>query len=310
MHKFRKLHGLLNILPVFECASRHMSFTKAAAELNLSQPAVSRRINNLEYRLGVQLFERQHNKLVLTQAGMQLNDASILSLSHLNEVINALSHAEKQRSITIACGFSFATMWLQPRFSKLRDYLNNIELHLIASESLNELDPNMVDIRVLWINDPWPNRQIKAFFPEDICIVCSSKLVKAHQLKANDRGLEQQLLSLPLLHYGGGGPEFMDWRSWFGLQNVEYSPPDSTYFYDNYQFLIQAALEGEGIALGLKGFVDSYIDQGTLIQLGPYTRHREYSTFIEFETQRITPQNRKLIFNWFKNTVECDFQNQ
>ena len=97
-----------------------MSFTKAANELCLTQPAVSRRISSLENHLGVTVFERRHNKLQLTNEGRQILAAVKLILGHLDKVFGQISEEGRQNKLTIACGFSFANMWLQPRFTKLR----------------------------------------------------------------------------------------------------------------------------------------------------------------------------------------------
>ena len=303
MQKYRNLYGILNALPIFESTARHMSFTKAAAELNLSQPAVSRRITNLELQLGVSLFKRTHNKLKLTSAGSQLNDAAELSLSHLNEAILKLPNSQQRKKLFIACGFSFTTMWLQPRFSKLKDELNEIEIHLIASELLDELNPDMIDIRVLWENKPWPDRTVESFFPEDICPVCSPGFAKEFNLDLNSEAIGKQLTEVPLLFYGVEDSNQLDWTSWFGLHEIEYAPLKSNYYYDNYQFLIQAALDGEGVALGNKEFTNRYIEQKRLLNLSPYIRHREYSLFLELNTKRISTRTQKLIYNWFKSQL-------
>ena len=303
MQKFRKIYGILNALPIFECAARHMSFTKAAVELNLSQPAVSRRMTNLELQLGVSLFKRTHNKLALTSAGIQLNDAAALSLSHLNEAILKLPNSHQRNKVSIACGFSFATMWLQPRFSRLRDELNDIEIHLMASEFLDELNPDMIDVRVLWDNNPWPDRTVEPFFPEDICPVCSPAFAKKFNLDLNNNTIAKQLTQVPLLYYGVENSGELDWASWFLLHEIQYAPSKSHYFYDNYQFLIQAAIDGEGVALGNKEFTNSYVEQKTLLNLGPYIRHREHSLLLEFDSKRISPRTQNFIYKWFKSQL-------
>ena len=304
MHKFRNLYGILNALPIFECAARHMSFTKAASELNLSQPAVSRRITNLELQLGVALFKRTHNTIKLTPAGIQLNDAATLSLSHLNAAILKLPYPSQRNKISIACGFSFATMWLQPRFSKLRDELDDIEIHLIASEFLDELNPDMIDIRVLWENNPWPDRIAEPFFPEDVCPVCSPGFAKKFNLDLNSNSIAKQLINIPLLYYGVENSGELDWTSWFVSHGIDYASLKSNYLYDNYQFLIQAAIDGEGVALGNKKFINSYVEQKILLNLGPYVRHRDHSLLLEFDTKRISPRTQKLIYKWFKNQLD------
>ena len=308
MGRYRVLVGALGALPAFESAARLMSFTKAAEELGLTQPAISRRISKLEWLLGVTVFLRSNNKLELTTEGHQLLEAVKLSLGHLNEVVAQIAERGKERKLTIACGFSFAAMWLQPRFTKLRQMLDGLEVHLIASEFPDDLNPNMIDIRILWLdNKPWPDRDVRPLFSEDICPVCSPSFAEAHELLANGATPLKNLSELPLLHYHVGEPGYLDWTAWFRLHGIDYVPPNPVYFYDNYQFAVQAALDGEGVVLGYSVLIDGLLAHGRLVEIGPEVHLRDITLFIEFEPDRISKTRRDEIYEWLRR--EAGYRN-
>jgi len=298
MQRYRTLSGILGALPVFESSARHNSFTKAADELGLSQPAVSRRISTLEDHLGTQVFLRDHNKLELTSEGQLILEAVELGFGHLQRVVSRIAKPDEKRKLTIACGFSFATMWIQPRFSKLRKQLAGLEIHLIASEFLDDLDPEMVDIRILWQQDAWPDRDVRPLFIERVYPVCSPAFAQHHNLTGDTEVDAKKISELPLLHCGSGSVDDMDWPNWFRKHGVEFLPGGQRYVYDNIQFTIQAALDGEGIALGHSYLIDDLLMHGNLVKLAPVVENRDVSLFIEFEKSRLSKSKRDEIFNW------------
>lgn len=300
MQNYRSLAGILGTLPIFESAARQMSFTKAAKEIGLSQPAVSRRISNLENLLSAPVFRRDHNKLELTREGRLILEAVELGLGHLNKVVAQIAERSKERKLTIACGFSFAAMWLQPRFTKFRQMLDGLEVHLIASEFPDDLNPNMIDIRILWLDKAWPDRDMRPLFSEDICPVCSPSFAEAHELPANGATPLKKLRKLPLLHCNFGEPGHVDWTAWFRLHGIDYAPPNPVYFYDNYQFAVQAALDGEGVVFGYSVLIDGLLAGGSLVQIGPKVHHRDATVFIEFEPDRISKTRRDEIYEWLR----------
>ncbi len=308
MQKYRSLVGILGTLPVFESAARQMSFTKAAEELGLTQPAVSRRISSLEYLLQAKVFRRNHNKLELTEEGREVLAAVELGLGHLNKVVGQIAGQGRERKLTIACGFSFAAMWLQPRFTKFRQMLDGLDVHLIASEFPDDLDPDMIDIRVLWLDKPWPNRDMRPLFQEDVYPVCSPAFADAHGLSTDVTTRVETLTELPLLHCDVGEPGHLDWPQWFRLQGMDYAPPNPAYCYDNYQFAVQAALDGEGIVFGYSVLIESLLARGSLLRIGPSLRHRDATLYIEFEPLRISKARREKIYRWLRQ--EAGYRDQ
>ena len=164
--RFRRFQHLLTAMPVFESAARLGSFTKAADELGLTQPTVSRHVMYLEEQLNLMLFHRQHNRISLTNVGRDLFDAVSLGFSHIDSVIDRLNPATNDNGITIGCSFEFATHWLMPRFSSLRRALGSNSINVLTADWLHGMDINSVDILVSWGNQTWTNRPRVPLFDE------------------------------------------------------------------------------------------------------------------------------------------------
>ena len=300
MHGYRALGGILGALPIFESAARLLSFTKAAQELDMTQPAVSRRISGLEDLLGVAVFQRSHNKVVLTHVGKELFLSVELGLGDLIKTINRLSRLGKDSpKLTIACGFSFAVMWFRPRFSRFRRMLDDSDVHLIASEYLDQLTPRTIDIRILWQDDYWPDRDVRPLFQENVCAVCSPIFAKQHGLSLTPDNSPESLSTIPLLHNEPLGSNCLGWHGWFQRNGVDYVSDEQVYLYDSYQYAIDAALENEGLALGYKFLIESELDRGTLVQVGPSVHHQDAAIFIEFEIDHLSEDVRDMVYGWF-----------
>ena len=102
-----------------------------------------------------------HNKIELTREGRLVLEAVDLGLGHLNNVVSQIGGRTQNRKLSIACGFSFAVMWFLTRISRFRQLLDGSEIHLITSEYPEELDPETIDIRVLWKKQSWPDRDVR-----------------------------------------------------------------------------------------------------------------------------------------------------
>ena len=304
MQKYKILDGILGGLPVFESAARHLSFTKAAEELRLTQPAISRRIASIEDLLGVNVFKRNHNKLELTPQGQAILAAVELGLGHLNRVISQIALNGRKKTLTIACGYSFATLWLQSRFLEFKNMLDDFEVHLVTSEFQNDLDPDRTDARILWDDNFWPDREVRPLVAEQVIPVCSPSFQEKYHLQINDNSAARKLSKMILLHSAVGDSGFLDWTGWFRIHGIDYMPDENDYNFDIYHFAIQAALDGEGIVLGLSILLKDLITRKKLVKVGPMVHHRDEAYFIEFASNRISNRDMEKIYNWFRLQIE------
>ena len=188
--------------------------------------------------------------------------------------------------------------------------LDDIEVHLIASEFPEDLDPDMIDIRVLWEDISWPERDLRPLFPEIVYPVCSPENAERFRLALDGSMPAEKFQELPLLYSRTSGPDRLDWEDWFRSQGIEFEVSNPLYVYDNYQFTIQAAIDGEGIALGYAGLIDDFVARKDLVKIGPGTRHKPSALFIEFEPNRLPQTQRDAIYHWFRREAGLDSRSE
>jgi DNA-binding transcriptional LysR family regulator len=139
MQRKRRSLPTLDFLKGFEAAARHLSFTKAASELFVTQSAVSRQIHALEEQVGVALFQRRPKDLVLTEAGETLYRATSEVLQHLRDAIDQLDATARPEALTVTCTVSFASLWLIPRLAAFRQERPGADVRIAADNSLLDL---------------------------------------------------------------------------------------------------------------------------------------------------------------------------
>jgi LysR family glycine cleavage system transcriptional activator len=277
-----------------------MSFTRAGAELGLSQPTVSRHIAHLEEFLGAPLFRRDHNRLVKTEAGSRLAAAVALGLGHIEAAVRDIQTAAPAEGLSLACSYSFAHGWLLPRFSGLRRALGDHPVQVIVSYWLKDLDPDTADFIVTWQRGGLTERPRRHLLNEVVYPVASPGYLKANPglLDAPDA-----LRAARLLHYEERDAEFMGWDRWFARSGVTYAVAPGTFRYSNYQFMVQAAEDGEGVALGWHHLIERQVAEGRLLRVGPVARPTGVGYALEYKESGLADDRRDAVLEWFRK--EC-----
>ena len=163
----------LDPLVAFEAAARLLSFTRAAEELHLSQAAISQQIRSLEQSLQVKLFTRSHRAVQLTNEGREYQHTVAAILKQLAGATMDIQNIEFAQQLVIGCDESFATQWLSPRLSRLRELLPTVTLRIIASDDYSVSLGNEVQVAVLHGDGLWPGFQTLRLFDEEVFPVCS-----------------------------------------------------------------------------------------------------------------------------------------
>lgn len=301
--RFRRTQHLLNALPVLEASARLGSFTRAGEELGLSQPTVSRHIANLESDLGVELFVRRHNQLTVTKHGRNLANAVDLGLSHIDGTIRKTATGSRLEGLTLACTQSFANCWLLPRFSKLRHATGHKPVHLLVSHWLEDMNPEDVDIIAHWRPQGWANWPRIHLFDEVTFPVCAPDYLARNPVLAQSDAHPSSLFQFHLLQYEERATEFVSWRDWFANLGCCYKPQEAAYRFSSYQFMLQAAQDGEGIALAWHHLVADLIAAGNLVQVGPAFRRPDAGYFLEYRDDRRTPDHLPVVLDWFRQAA-------
>ena len=252
----------LDLLKGFEAAARNLSFTKAAAELFVTQSAVSRQIQSLEEQLGVSLFRRRHRELRLTEEGQTLYKTAGEVLRLLRDVAGRLG-ARPAGMLTVTTTVSFAALWLVPRLNEFHRLHPGIDMRLAATNEIQDLERESIDLAIRYCTPKAAGSAAVRLFGELVFPVCSKSLLAGRRL-ASPKDLSGQVL----LHYDD--PErrypWLSWEVWFELTQTQGVRPAGMLRFSHYDQLMQAAVEGQGIALGRSRFVDKWLKQGKLVQ--------------------------------------------
>jgi LysR family glycine cleavage system transcriptional activator len=251
----------LNGLRAFEAASRHLSFTKAAAELNVTQTAISHQIRRLEEQLGLRLFVRRNRALVLTREAQEYLPAVRAAFEDLRLATDRLHRHDRAQHLTVTTMTSFAVKWLVPRLPAFQEAHPGIEVRISTSSHLVDFRREEVDMAIRYGHGAWPGLRADWLMTEDIFPVCSPSLL------AGEKKLErpEDLAQHTLLHVGAGGFS-EDWRLWLtaaGLDPGIATRPGLSF--DLTMMALQVAIDGRGVAIGRSAFVEADIAAGRLV---------------------------------------------
>ena len=262
----KKLPGL-NGLVTFESAARHLSFTQAATELSVSQAAVSRQIRRLEEHLGTSLFHRKHRELQLTAAGKKLHQAVTMGLGHIANTAWEICTTRTSGQIRMATTIAFATFWLMPRLSGFRKTYPHVDVHVVASDRSEDMFAEGVDLALVCGDKHPPGQEAYFLFTELIYPVCSPEYLKSRRrLKTPEDLLGERLLHLDDKLWRDIGWEPINWSIWLEKCGIKAKPELHGLTLNNYPMLVQAALDGQGIALGWQHLVGHLLDAGKLVR--------------------------------------------
>lgn len=244
----------LNSLKAFESAARHLSFTKAADELFVTQGAVSQQVKQLESFLGVPLFIRKNRNLLLTEAGQLLVKEITQTLDHIADITDKVTRLEKSPAITVSVVPSFAAKWLVPRLFMFYEQHPDIEVQLLSTERLVDFNSEDVDVGVRLGNGNYPGLESIKLLDEYLVPVCSPD-VKMD----SPEDLKQQTLLVD-----ANRPE--DWQRWLAEAGVDDVKLTKSHRYNNYALMHESAALGQGVALGLKQLATHDLETGRLIK--------------------------------------------
>lgn len=237
----------LNLIEGFEAAARHLSFTKAADELFLTQSAVSRQIKALEDRLGVALFERRPRALVLTQSGAALYRTVVEVLQRIDETTRQIRGRKEARAFTVTTTPAFAALWLIPRLTAYTSDHPLVDVRISASTDLIDIERRGIEVAIRY-SGPLAQGEAKKIFGEDVMPVCAPSLLRD---RARPLRHPSDLARHVLLHYEDtrASPS-LDWSTWLHAEGIPSLKPAGVMHFNQYDQVVLAAINGQGIALG------------------------------------------------------------
>ncbi|MBL8487868.1 MAG: LysR family transcriptional regulator [Rhodocyclaceae bacterium] len=256
----RRLPGLDN-LKGFAVAARHLSFTRAAAELCLTQSAVSRQIQTLEAQLGVRLFVRRTRRLELTPEGEVLRRAADETLGRLAEVFAGLKAAAGQARVTLSASVGVTSLWLLPRLAAFQDRHPDVEVRISTNNRMVDLAREDVDLALRFCR-PEAAEGGAWLFGDEVFPVASPEVAGALPARWTAASLARTTL---VAFEDGSAFSWLAWDQWLAALGLAGARPRAVLRFNHYDQAVQAAADGRGVALGRLPLVRALIAAGRLL---------------------------------------------
>lgn len=295
----------LDLLKGFDAAARHLSFTRAAQDLFVTQSALSRQIQTLEEQLGAPLFERRHRELRLTNAGQILHATARTVLDELAQAVAKIRREQTSLPLTVSTNMPFAALWLIPRLSRFRARHPAIDVFISADNRVVDLERERIDLAVRYCSETMAPPGSPRLFGERVIPVCSPALAADHSRPIRR---PEDLARHVLLHIDdeGGRYPWLNWPAWLAAVGVRELTPVGSLRFIHFDQVMQAALDGQGVALGRVPLIDSLLKQGRLVAplRGKYTTPRAY--FVVRGAQSAVRPEAQDFIDWLLEEAKAD----
>ena len=252
----------LNALRAFEAAGRHLSFTKAAEELSVTQAAISHQVKLLEETLGLPLFRRLNRRLQLTDVGSAYLPPLLEAFDSIATATDRLHASEQSGPLKVSTLHSFAVKWLLPRLPRFLEGHPEIDVLVSSSVALVDFVRDDFDIALRYGSGVYPGLQVDVLMGDEIIPVCSPALLERDPPLREPEDLRHTTLLHDVVR---STPDDPDWRIWLehaGITgvNVERGPR-----FTEANMVIQAAIAGQGVALTRRVIAKDDLDAGMLV---------------------------------------------
>jgi len=292
----RRRHPSLDLVRGFEAAARHLSFTRAGEELFLTQSALSRQMQTLEEQVGVPLFERRHRALRLTDAGQVLQGAARAVLDEFESAVARIRREQATQPLAISTNQPFAALWLIPRIARFRERHPGVDVFISADNRIIDLDREPVDLAVRYCTEAMAPPGSVRLFGERLVPVCSPRLAadRSRPLKR-----PEDLSKHVLLHIDDRFP-WLNWTVWLTANGIRDLVAAGSMRFNHFHEVMQAAVDGQGVALGRVPLIDSLLKQRKLVApfRNRYATTRAY--FVVPATRAAQRPEAQAFIDWLK----------
>ena len=300
MQELWKSFGSPRHLVVFEAAARLGSFTRAARELNVQQPAVSASIRQLEDSLGAALFTRSHRKVALTTAGERLLADVTRAFEQLSHSAAAIRQLSLPDYVTLNASTAFNNYWMMPRLADLQARHPQIDLRLQSSDREPDIDAENISLAVRRGAGTWPGCDSALIAEEVICPVAAPRVMEAATALNHPR----DLLTQRMIHLEEPVRDRPGWNDWFAHFGIRDTLVESGLRLNDYALVLQAAMAGEGFSFGWKHVIDGLVRQGLLAARRNWQWHTGQGFYLVWSKLRPLPREAELVRDWILSQRE------
>ncbi|TPI47646.1 transcriptional regulator GcvA [Mesorhizobium sp. B2-9-1] len=286
----------LNALPAFEAAARHLNFSRAADELNLTHGAISRAVKHLEDQLGVQLFERATRSVRLTPVGEPYAVAVREALDQLALATQTATSRHSGSTLNVSTSDGFAGKWLVPRLYRFHRAHSDIDVRVSTTGRLTNFRGDGIDVAIRYGAGHYHGLTSEFLTGEEVFPVCSPKLLEGpYPLKH-----PQDLKHHTLIRDGYR----IDWAAWLASAGVEGVDPNSGLTFDSATFAVESAVQGEGVVLGRTMLVSADLATGRLVRPFDHALKAVSSFYLVYPPEAIRQRKVKAFRDWLFSEIE------
>lgn len=289
----------LNALRAFEAAARHLSFVAAAEELNVTPPAISQHVRALEDYLGVRLFVRSKVGLSITQEAKSAYPDIKDGLEKLAAGLARLRSSGIDHIITMSVPPSFAGKWLLPRIDRFRERYPDFDIRLDATNRLADFSAEGIDVGVRYGLGGYPGLECEKLLVEDVFPVCSPQLLAEGPIDL-DRLARMTLIHDTTIDFD---PSFPTWQAWFRARGISNIDPMRGLQFNSSVLAIQAAIEGQGVALGRSVIVERDIAAGRLVRPFETVEETHCAYFLVYEPRMRESPKLAAVREWLRDEM-------
>ncbi len=288
----------LNGLAAFESAARHMSLTRAASEMNVTPGAISKHVKQLEAEIGTTLFVRLHRALELTAEGAALLEALRTSFTHISGTLDSLRKGGPKRAVTIGCTSAVAQFWLMPRMGRFWNEHQDIVVDHAISDRPQNIGLSPVDLRIRYGSGQFQDENSTKLFDDKILAVASPGFVAGRNITSLANVAALQLLAVEGVDWS--------WTTWadFLRQAGVAARRLNVRRFNSYVISIQAAMDGQGVALGWKSLAQPLIDAGRLVRLTDYEMDAPQSFYLTWSTKHALSPEAETLKDWLLHNLD------
>ncbi len=286
----------LNALRAFEAAARHLSFTKAAAELNVTPAAISHQIKSLEAYCGVPLFRRMTRALLLTDRGQAALPKLRDGFDLLADACTTLRTDRGGGLLTVSTAPSIAAKWLVARLDRFRALEPDIDIRLDATDRLADFGQDGVDIGIRYGGGIYPGLSVRQLFATRVHPVCSPRFLEACPTLRSP----QDLAGRTLLHIDWTTQDetWPSWKMWLLAAGVSGVDPARGPRFSDVAMAIQAAVEGHGIALVNDVLAADDLAAGRLVRPFELSVSVDFAYYVVYPPDKIDVPKVRLFCDW------------
>lgn len=285
----------MNSLIVFEAAARALSFTKAADELSVTQGAISRQIRQLEEYLGKELFVRANRNISLSPTGLQYYQTIYSALLDIAEATAEIKKWQGEHQITVATTNAMAALWLLPKVATFQQNNEGVDLRILTTENILDLQKMDFDLALFYCRIPPAGMKVTTLFPEEVFPVCSPDYLA----QFSENSSPEEIFGKALLYLDDSQKDWITWTEWFNAVNYPVVKPKNRININNYPMLLQAAINGQGVALAWSSLVDVYLQNGSLVRpVETVLRTEANFSMLEPSDRGVIPSSVKHFRSW------------